>query len=1112
MTVYGVPKPVITTTLSKSLLEANVDKFTVTYSATNAKSCMFAGTKYPTSGTATLGPYPAGKHSLTFSCSGDGGSTSHTFNWEAIKAVTLGASVSPATVKADGSDTARVSWTSANADSRTLDDTNAAKSGSKNFGPYSYSEAGAKSTTVACKNRLGSKSSAVNWTVDALAPVVSATLSQNPVVADVDTVNLSWTSSNSDHCSYGGRQRGVNGTVSNLGPFSAGKHAFTVSCTGAGGTTSDTVTLTAEEPTPPPTVTVSLDPATITANTGRSTLAWSSTNATGCSRNNSTVATSGNASVGPYSQGSHTFTISCTGPGGSANGNATLTVDPPPTPDAPEVTASLDPTTIPANTGQSTLRWSSVRATSCELDGSPVSTSGNRRVGPYAKGSYRFTVTYTGAGGTGRDTARLTVAPLPTVTVSLAKSTITANKDKVEMTWSSTGATACQYGSDALPTGGTREVGPFAEGARDVTVSCTGAGGTASDSASLAAVKATGEPDHDMDGIPDSEDPDDDNDGIPDTWEIENGFDSRNAADADGDADNDGHKNRDEHDGGSDPRWTLSTPGNIPEIFPGFNANYTVEKGFIDGDSLTDLLIRNPVPGVVPAVADFVMIQKAGGGFVLKGPNEVQRRAAAPPLAPINSVIRLHDLNADGVMDLMLKGLDSQIENAADQIIFSGYDDIYEIPGSHVAVDKTFKKFFSDLAEWIRNPAYLEGDVSVGGSVPIVKVDENPNEEEFLQSGTGFFAGYSLWGTATVASYIWSKNQLNCIGFSSVFCLLMGNDGYWVERLPVEYRGLYLYPQYPNKVLVVIPDGETLQETKLDIYNTSRFDYEARLLALNYLRQFRDSRTLDPGSRVAKVISDTLESVLNVEVFGGSLENAERAVFATIDSYCATTGPECDIIKVIEYILYRIRQVLILCTSVDPDECEVVPHPLPVPGTTDPGDESDPVVEITKTGTDELLISTAPAMPVATFNAEVKGLSGSEYQIEYDWHAYLYNRETGKKSQIYKFDKTVEVEDENGNLVTKTVQMTKRFYVDKHHDFLERIPRVGTVSGLAGTDVFNNSWTIPWGNILQGGNLTVEVTATVSSGGNEIAKVSDQEVFPITGTNPSLEKMREIIG
>ena len=46
------------------------------------------------------------------------------------------------------------------------------------------------------------------------------------------------------------------------------------------------------------------------------------------------MATSGSARVGPYSQGSHTFTISCAGPGGSASETARLTV-----------TAAADPDT-----------------------------------------------------------------------------------------------------------------------------------------------------------------------------------------------------------------------------------------------------------------------------------------------------------------------------------------------------------------------------------------------------------------------------------------------------------------------------------------------------------------------------------------------------------------------------------------------------------------------------------------------------------------------------------------------------------------------------------------------------------------------------------------------
>ena len=245
VTVYGVPKPVITTTLSKTLLEAGVDKFTVAYSATNAKSCMLGGTKYPVSGSATLGPYAVGKHSLTFSCSGDGGETSHTIDWEAINRVSVSASASPASVKADGTSKVRVSWTGANADSCTLDGASAAKSDSKTFGPYSYSEAGNKSATVSCTNRLGSKSAAASWTVVALPPTVTAKLSQSSVIAGKEKVDLSWTSGNADSCSYGGKTRAVNGKISDLGPFAVGEHSFTVSCVGKGGAASGTARLTA---------------------------------------------------------------------------------------------------------------------------------------------------------------------------------------------------------------------------------------------------------------------------------------------------------------------------------------------------------------------------------------------------------------------------------------------------------------------------------------------------------------------------------------------------------------------------------------------------------------------------------------------------------------------------------------------------------------------------------------------------------------------------------------------------------------------------------------------------------------------------------------------------
>ncbi len=118
-------------------------------------------------------------------------------------------------MKANGADTVRVSWTGANADSCALDGAGAAKSGSKTFGPYSYSDAGSQSATVSCTNRLGAKSATAAWTVEALPPAVSATLSRTAVTAGTDRVDLSWSSNNSDSCAYDNRSRATSGNRRN---------------------------------------------------------------------------------------------------------------------------------------------------------------------------------------------------------------------------------------------------------------------------------------------------------------------------------------------------------------------------------------------------------------------------------------------------------------------------------------------------------------------------------------------------------------------------------------------------------------------------------------------------------------------------------------------------------------------------------------------------------------------------------------------------------------------------------------------------------------------------------------------------------------------------------
>ena len=107
----------------------------------------------------------------------------------------------------------------------------------------------------------------------------------------------------------------------------AGTYTACIGFQGAGsayGTSCDTGTVTAVAPT----VTISALPTTITL--GQSTtLTWSSTNTTACTASNGwsgSQSTGGTASETPGSAGTVTYTISCTGPGGSANASAAVTV------------------------------------------------------------------------------------------------------------------------------------------------------------------------------------------------------------------------------------------------------------------------------------------------------------------------------------------------------------------------------------------------------------------------------------------------------------------------------------------------------------------------------------------------------------------------------------------------------------------------------------------------------------------------------------------------------------------------------------------------------------------------------------------------------------------
>jgi hypothetical protein len=156
---------------------------------------------------------------------------------------------------------------------------------------------------------------------------------------------------------------------------------------------------------------------------------------------------------------------------------------------APTATISSSTSSAEINT-DFTLTWSSTNATSCAASGDwsdSIATSGTKTFSESTAGSKTYTITCTGAGGSATDSATVTVTDpaAPTATITSNVSSVLVN-NSFTLTWSSTNATSCAASgswSDSIATSGTQSVTETETGIKTYTITCTGAGGSATDSA-----------------------------------------------------------------------------------------------------------------------------------------------------------------------------------------------------------------------------------------------------------------------------------------------------------------------------------------------------------------------------------------------------------------------------------------------------------------------------------------------------------------------------------------------------------------------------------------------------------------------------------------------------
>jgi hypothetical protein len=241
---------------------------------------------------------------------------------------------------------------------------------------------------------------------DASQPVVALSASPSDVRPG-DVARLSWAAAQAQTCWASGAWTGeqvLQGTHTTSPLSSPARYALT--CTGIGGTVREEVGVAVAGATPSAAPRVDLSAAPATIEPGASTtLAWTSTGASECSAGgdwSGARSPQGSLVVGPLDRIS-SYSITCTGPGGSSTDVVGVDVRPTvavPPPVAVATSIDASPRWI-ARGGSTTLSWTTSGATACTASGAWAGSrapNGSVTVASIASDS-TFTMSCSGPGG-----------------------------------------------------------------------------------------------------------------------------------------------------------------------------------------------------------------------------------------------------------------------------------------------------------------------------------------------------------------------------------------------------------------------------------------------------------------------------------------------------------------------------------------------------------------------------------------------------------------------------------------------------------------------------------------------------------------------------------------
>ena len=298
-------------------------------------------------------------------------------------------------------------------------------------------------TTYVCTLTVAdSRQASINDSVNILVknivslPTVDLKANGSDVPAAItynSAATLSWTATNATTCAA---SNGWSGTKATSGSESTGNltaaKTYTLTCTGAGGFVSDSVTVSVQ--TAPAIPVVSLlangtDTSVTVAHNTAATLSWTSADVTTCAASNGWTgnkAISGSESTGNLTA-AKTYTLICTGTGGSASDTVVVNVGSAPA--VPTVDLKANGSDVPAaithNTAV-TLSWTSANVISCTASNGwtgTKATSGSESTGNLTAAK-TYILTCAGAGGVAFDPVAVNVLAVPSMTIEQLRARI----------------------------------------------------------------------------------------------------------------------------------------------------------------------------------------------------------------------------------------------------------------------------------------------------------------------------------------------------------------------------------------------------------------------------------------------------------------------------------------------------------------------------------------------------------------------------------------------------------------------------------------------------------------------------------------------------------------